>query len=52
VRKQLSKADSEALKAGTAYYLHDQISASQLITMGLDLEEAQYVVERVHVRIV
>jgi hypothetical protein len=29
--------------AGTAYILHEEISASQLITMGLDFEQQQYV---------
>jgi hypothetical protein len=31
------------MAVGTAYVLHKEISASQLITMGLDFEEQQYV---------
>jgi hypothetical protein len=31
------------MAAGTAYVLHEDVSASQLITMGLDFEEQQYV---------
>ena len=31
------------MEAGTAYILHNKISASQLITMGVDFEEQQYI---------
>ncbi|KAF8066636.1 hypothetical protein FPV67DRAFT_1417508 [Lyophyllum atratum] len=41
VRKKLALQESEDTKAGRAYALHEEISASQLITMGLDFEEKQ-----------
>ncbi|KAG6848454.1 hypothetical protein H0H93_016828 [Arthromyces matolae] len=41
VRKALAENDAVDLKKGHIYALHDTVSASQLITMGLDLEEKQ-----------
>jgi hypothetical protein len=43
VRKQLAAEEAQEMAVGTAYVLHKEISASQLITMGLDFEEQQYV---------
>ena len=39
--KQLAVEEAEQMVTGTAYVLHQEISASQLITMGLDFEEQQ-----------
>jgi len=41
VRKMLAIQEAEDMKAGIAYALDKDISASQLLTMGLDLEEKQ-----------
>ena len=43
VCKRLAFEEAQAMAAGTAYVLHEEISASQLIMMGLDFEEQQYV---------
>ena len=43
VCKRLAFEEAQEMAAGTAYVLHEEISASQLITMGLDFEEQQYV---------
>ena len=43
VRKRLAVEEAEQMASGTAYVLHEEISASQLITLGLDFEEQQYV---------
>jgi hypothetical protein len=43
VRKRLAVEEAAQMAAGTAYVLHEEISASQLITMGLDFEEQQCV---------
>jgi hypothetical protein len=44
VRKRLAVEEAEQMATGTAYVLHEEVSASQLITMGLDFEEQQYVI--------
>jgi hypothetical protein len=41
VRKRLAVEEATQMAAGTAYVLHEEVSASQLITMGLDFEEQQ-----------
>ncbi|KAF8054677.1 hypothetical protein FPV67DRAFT_1568861 [Lyophyllum atratum] len=41
VRRELANQDAADLDQGIAYVLHETVSASQLITMGLDLEEHQ-----------
>ncbi|KAF9462998.1 hypothetical protein BDZ94DRAFT_1259836 [Collybia nuda] len=41
VRLELAKQDAADLINGTAYVLHETVSASQLITLGLDLEDQQ-----------
>ncbi|KAG6835952.1 hypothetical protein H0H93_012949 [Arthromyces matolae] len=41
VRKVLADNDALDLRKGLIYALHDTVSGSQLITMGLDLEEKQ-----------
>jgi len=41
VRKRLAVEEAKQMAAGTAYVLHEDISASRLITMGLDFEEQQ-----------
>ncbi|KAF8155970.1 hypothetical protein B0H34DRAFT_783611 [Crassisporium funariophilum] len=41
VRKKLAVQESEDTRAGRAYALHEEVSASQLIIMGLDFEEKQ-----------
>jgi len=41
VRKRLAVEEAVQMTSGTAYVLHDEVSASQLITMGLDFEEQQ-----------
>jgi hypothetical protein len=43
VRRSLAEAEKIELISGTAFVMHEDISASELITMGLDLEEQQYV---------
>ena len=43
VRKHLAVEEAVQMAAGTAYVLHEEILASQLITMGLDFEEQQCV---------
>ena len=43
MRKHLAVEEAAQMAAGTAYVLHKEISASQLITMGLDFEERQCV---------
>lgn len=44
VRKRLADQEAEQMREGRAYTLNEDISASQLITMGLDFEEKQCVV--------
>ncbi|KAF8065143.1 hypothetical protein FPV67DRAFT_1419520 [Lyophyllum atratum] len=41
VRKKLAIQEAEDTKAGRAYALHEEVSASQLLTMGIDFEEKQ-----------
>ena len=41
VRKRLALQEAEQMASGTAFVLHEEISASQLITLGLDFEEQQ-----------
>lgn len=41
VRRSLAAAEEEDIEAGTAYVLHADVSATVLITLGLDLEEQQ-----------
>jgi hypothetical protein len=41
VRKRLAAEEAAQMAAGTAYVLHEEVSASQLVTMGLDFEEQQ-----------
>jgi hypothetical protein len=41
VRKRLAVEEAAQMAAGTAYVLHEEVSASQLVTMGLDFEEQQ-----------
>ncbi|KAF5375506.1 hypothetical protein D9615_009182 [Tricholomella constricta] len=41
VRRELAKQDAADLTQGSAYVLHETVSASQLITLGIDLEEQQ-----------
>ncbi|KAF5384117.1 hypothetical protein D9615_003278 [Tricholomella constricta] len=41
VRRELAVQDAKDLAHGNAYILHETVSASQLMTMGLDLEEHQ-----------
>ena len=43
MRKRLAVGEAAQMAAGTAYVLHEEISASQLIMMGLDFEEQQCV---------
>jgi hypothetical protein len=43
VRKRLAVEEAAQMAAGAAYVLHEEVSASQLVTMGLDFEEQQYV---------
>jgi hypothetical protein len=43
VRKRLAVEEAEQMVSGTTYVLHEEISASQLITLGLDFEEQQCV---------
>ena len=45
MRKWLAAEEAQEMAVGTAYVLHEEISASQLITMGLDFEEQQYIHE-------
>ncbi|KAF8868419.1 hypothetical protein BD779DRAFT_1460905 [Infundibulicybe gibba] len=42
VKHQLAIQEANDTKKGTAYVLHDAISAGRLLTMGLDLEEQQF----------
>ncbi|KAF5380091.1 hypothetical protein D9615_006268 [Tricholomella constricta] len=41
VRRELAVQDAKDLAHGNAYILHETVSASQFMTMGLDLEEHQ-----------
>lgn len=43
VRRRLAVEEAEQMAAGVGYILDEEISASQLIVMGLDFEEQQYV---------
>ena len=43
MRCSLAEAEKIELISGTAFVMHENISASELITMGMDLEEQQYV---------
>ncbi|RDB18343.1 hypothetical protein Hypma_000426 [Hypsizygus marmoreus] len=43
VRRALAQQDAVEMANGDAYVLHEEVSASQLIITGLDLEEQQYV---------
>ncbi|KAF8871631.1 hypothetical protein BD779DRAFT_1453711, partial [Infundibulicybe gibba] len=50
VKHQLAVQEANDTTAGVAYILHDEISASRLLTMGLDLEEQQYLKGRLQGR--
>ncbi|PPQ76066.1 hypothetical protein CVT26_004585 [Gymnopilus dilepis] len=41
VRRQLAEEETKALNDGTAFSMHEDVSASQLITLGLELENQQ-----------
>lgn len=41
--------DATSMADGTAYIVHEEISASQLITMGLDFEDQQYAHSPIHI---
>ena len=41
VRKRLAVEEAAQMAAGAAYVLHEEVSASQLVAMGLDFEEQQ-----------
>jgi hypothetical protein len=41
VRKRISEEEAKSIKAGDAYALHTEISASVLIGMGIDFESQQ-----------
>ncbi|KAF9462252.1 hypothetical protein BDZ94DRAFT_1322782 [Collybia nuda] len=41
IRRELSEQDASDMASGSAYILHEAVSASQMITMGLDLEDQQ-----------
>ncbi|KAG6914738.1 hypothetical protein DXG01_015688 [Tephrocybe rancida] len=41
VRMRLASKEADELKAGRAYVLHEEISALQMIVMGMDFEEKQ-----------
>ena len=41
VHRHLAIEEAQEMMAGTAYILHEEILASQLIMMGLDFEEQQ-----------
>lgn len=43
VRRKLAEQEAEEIARGVAYVMHEAVSASQLIVMGLDLESQQYV---------
>lgn len=43
VRLALAAAEAADIQAGTVFALHTEVSASILVTMGLDLEDQQYV---------
>jgi hypothetical protein len=43
VRKRLAEEEAAQMAAGTTYVLYEEVSASQLVTMGLGFEEQQYV---------
>ncbi|KAF8910492.1 hypothetical protein CPB84DRAFT_1743352 [Gymnopilus junonius] len=42
VRRQLAEEEAKALNEKTAFTMHEEVSASQLITMGLELENQQH----------
>ncbi len=44
VRRQLAEEDRQAQLKGKAYALHPLFTASELIAVGLELEEMQYVI--------
>jgi hypothetical protein len=41
MHKRLAVEEAAQMAAGTAYVLHEEVSASQLVTMALDFEEQQ-----------
>jgi hypothetical protein len=43
VRMQLAEAEDKDAATGTAFAMHEEITASHLILIGIDLEESQYV---------
>jgi len=43
VCKRFAQKEATESKDGTAFVMHERISASQLIVIGLDLEGEQYV---------
>jgi hypothetical protein len=51
VRRSLAEKEKAELIAGDAFVMHEDISASELITMGMDLEEQQYVYRQYKLRL-
>ena len=41
VRLNLAKQDNHELQSGLPYMAHEEVTGSQLIVMGIDLEDAQ-----------
>ena len=41
VRREMAEEDANELKAGTVAPVHNEVSASVMLTIGLDLEEQQ-----------
>ncbi|KDR67025.1 hypothetical protein GALMADRAFT_106020 [Galerina marginata CBS 339.88] len=46
VRRKLAESEEKELQAGTGFTMHENTSASQLITIGLSLEDEQYLLRR------
>ncbi|KAF8958733.1 hypothetical protein BDZ97DRAFT_1923495 [Flammula alnicola] len=42
VRRQLADEETKSLKDGTGFNMHEDVSASQLVTVGLELENQQH----------
>lgn len=43
MRRKLAEEDAEILKSGQATVVHNEVSLSVMLTIGIDLEEQQYV---------
>lgn len=43
VRRKLAEEDAEHLKSGQAAVVHNEVSLSVMLTIGIDLEDQQYV---------